>query len=517
MKIKIKAKILLSFVVVLILFGAAIGYTFYQLAGIERNMGEIHEQTSRDDLINDIRFEVAMEGSNFKEYSITHDPALLVSYQDRNENIIKQVQELIDLTRRQHYLDIINEINVLHEQYVSSINNQVLPLVNENDLEQGALVYTSTAKPLADALIAKIDEYKTIRSDELANLNNETLSGIVRTETLIIILGIISLLASLILGIFMSNAITNPINRLVDQVAKGDLASKFEVNTNDEIKDLAHAFNSLLEKLRGLVEKIITNSGHLASNSEQLSAISQEAGSAADEIASTTNEVASTAQQAAENARQTSEKSIEVEKNANLGGQAITEVITKMNDIKEAVQDSGSEVSGLNEKTIKVGQIIDVITGIADQTNLLALNAAIEAARAGEQGRGFAVVAEEVRKLAEQSASAAKEINEIITGITGSMEKATASTQHGEKIVLEGVELINEVGKQLDKIIVDIKETVELIHEIAAGSEQSSSATQNLAASAEQVSSTVQQIASSSQELAGMSHDLQEAVHEFKV
>lgn len=520
MKLGIKGKIILSFVVVLVLFGAAIGYTFYHLTDIKNNMEEIQKQIVRDSSIDDIRYEVAMEGSNFKEYSITHDPALLNSYQDRSSVVSKNVKELIDITRRQQYLVLIEEIDVLHEQYVSSINERVLPLISQGDLEEGARVYSNDAKPLSDALVATIDKYKNARTDELTSIYNNTLSDVIATETTIGVLGLVSLLLSLLFAVFVGNSITNPVKRLVDEakrVAGGDLTSEIEAKSKDEVGDLVGAFNAMVDQLRDLVDKVMKNSDNLASNSEQLTAISEEVSSAVDEIASTTNQVASTAHNAADNARQTSEKSIEVEKNANLGGQALNEAVTKMNEIKEAVQDSGHEVSGLNEKTIKVGQIIDVITGIADQTNLLALNAAIEAARAGEQGRGFAVVAEEVRKLAEQSASAAKEINEIISGITGSMEKATSSTQHGEKIVLEGVELINEVGKQLDKIIVDIKENVDLIQEIAAGSEEASSATQNLAASAEQVSSTVQEVASAAHSLSGMSQELQGLVNQFKV
>ncbi|HZK18327.1 MAG TPA: methyl-accepting chemotaxis protein [Clostridia bacterium] len=520
MKLGIRAKITLSFILVLVLFGAAIGVTIFQLNGIQGNVEEMHEQVIRNDLINNIAYDVAMEGSNFKEYSITDDPALLRSYQDRFGDVRGNVQELIDLTRNQHYLIIVNEIDELHEQYVAVINEQVLPLINADDLEQGAAVYVESAKPISDNLVAKVDQYILEKGEDLANVDNETMSAITKTGSLVGILGIVSLLISLIFAFFIGNSIANPINQLVREarrVADGDLTREIDINSKDEIGELVGAFNSMVGKLRDLVGKVVNNADNMASNSEQLSAAAQQMSSTVDEMASTTNEVAAVSEEASTNAQHTSEKSIRVEENAAAGEQAVNKTVEKMNDIKDAVHDSGQEVAGLNEKAQKVGQIIEVITGIADQTNLLALNAAIEAARAGEQGRGFAVVAEEVRKLAEQSANAAKEINEIIEDVKNGMEKAVASTEHGEGIVLEGVDLAHEAGRELEQITVDIKENVELIQQIAAGAEQSSSATQNLAASSEEVSSTVQQIAASAQGLAGMSQELQEAVAQFRV
>ncbi len=349
---------------------------------------------------------------------------------------------------------------------------------------------------------------------------DEAFAPVKATMMKVVGVAIVLLLIGISIAFLIATSISRPINLLateVEKVAQGDLAVTVAVKSKDEIGNLAESFNIMVRNLRNLVVRVINSSDNLASNSEQLSAASQQMSSTVDEMASTTNGVAAIAEQTSFDAARTSEKSLQVEENAATGGQALNKVVEKMDDIRVAVNDSGDEVRGLSEKATKVGQIIEVITGIADQTNLLALNAAIEAARAGEQGRGFAVVAEEVRKLAEQSAEAAKEIDEIIADINESMRRATTSTEKGEKIVLEGVELTNEAGEQLEKILVDIRENVELVRGITSGAEKSSSATQNLAASSEEVSSTVQQIASSAQGLSGMAQELQEAVGHFKV
>jgi methyl-accepting chemotaxis protein len=195
-------------------------------------------------------------------------------------------------------------------------------------------------------------------------------------------------------------------------------------------------------------------------------------------------------------------------------------------------------VRNLGNRSNEIGRIVEVITGIADQTNLLALNAAIEAARAGEQGRGFAVVAEEVRKLAEQSRTAAEQISGLIGEIQNDTNNAVTTMDAGGREVAAGTEAvekagaafaaianavqgmvarIQEVSAATQSLAAGSQQAVKAVESIAAITEEAAAGSQEVGASAQEQSASVQEIASSSESLAQMAQELQRAVAEFSI
>ncbi len=212
--------------------------------------------------------------------------------------------------------------------------------------------------------------------------------------------------------------------------------------------------------------------------------------------------------------------------------------MSQMASIEKTVSSSAQVVTKLGERSKEIGQIVDTISGIAGQTNLLALNAAIEAARAGEQGRGFAVVAEEVRKLAEQSQEAAKEIAILISEIQSETDKAVVAMSDGTREVKVGAEVVNSAGQSFKEIVLlvneesaQIKEISAAIQQMAAGSQQivasahdidriskdAAAQTQTVSAATEEQSASMEEIAASSQALAKMAEELQTAVRKFTI
>ncbi|MDR3590740.1 MAG: methyl-accepting chemotaxis protein, partial [Negativicutes bacterium] len=212
--------------------------------------------------------------------------------------------------------------------------------------------------------------------------------------------------------------------------------------------------------------------------------------------------------------------------------------ITQMSQNEDTVTSSDPVVSKLGERSIVFCRIEDSIAGIAGQTNLLALNAAIEAARAGEQGRGFAVVAEEVRKLAEQSQDAAKQIASLIGEIQKDTDSAVVAMTEGTKEVRVGSEVVQDAGKTFQDIFAafnqvtgQIREISGSIEELAGGSQQivssvreidsiskeAASQAQTVSAATEEQSATMEEIAASSQSLARMAEELTQAVSRFKI
>jgi methyl-accepting chemotaxis protein len=219
-------------------------------------------------------------------------------------------------------------------------------------------------------------------------------------------------------------------------------------------------------------------------------------------------EMTKTIMENSKNAVRTADTAKQAKTAAEQGGKVVEETVAGMNRIAAVVNHSAETVKALGKSSDQIGEIIGVIDDIADQTNLLALNAAIEAARAGEQGRGFAVVADEVRKLAERTTKATKEIASMIKTIQNDTRGAVTSMNEGTKQVDEGIKLAERAGLSL-KEIVDVSQTVtEMIEQIAAASEQQSSASEQISKNVEAITSVAGQTANGTQQIARAAEDL---------
>jgi methyl-accepting chemotaxis protein len=339
-----------------------------------------------------------------------------------------------------------------------------------------------------------------------------------RTVTMIIIIA--SLLISVGFGYFISHIISRPLNkvvRLVDAVADGDLRETTDIDTKDEVGQLARAINQMVLNLRTTVGGILASSESVAAAAQQISATTEEIASGSSsqandaqtmnelfrELSHAIDSVASGAEEAAELSNQTMDIAKE-------GGKVVQSSIEGMNLVND-------QMSKLEADSNKIGEIIEVIDDIAGQTNLLALNAAIEAARAGEQGRGFAVVADEVRKLAERSGEATKQISSIIKGMQ-------LNTEHSVKAVAEGVTSSQQTGEAFKSIISMVNDSATKATEIAAASEQQSAQSSQVMMSIESISASTEEAAASSQEtaataqsLATLAEDLNRTVSIFKL
>jgi methyl-accepting chemotaxis protein len=209
---------------------------------------------------------------------------------------------------------------------------------------------------------------------------------------------------------------------------------------------------------------------------------------------------------------------------AKEGGIVINETINGMGRIAEVVRKAAVTVQALGKNSDQIGEIVQVIDDIADQTNLLALNAAIEAARAGEQGRGFAVVADEVRKLAERTTKATKEIATMIKQIQKDTEGAVVSMSEGTAEVEKGKQLADKAGDSLNQIIRGSEQVVDMATQVAAASEEQSATSEQISKNIEAISNVtqestagIQQIAKASEDLNQLTLNLQELVGHFKL
>jgi methyl-accepting chemotaxis protein len=362
-------------------------------------------------------------------------------------------------------------------------------------------------------------------------------SGLIRDKrnSFLLSLGIcgLSCLAAFLIVFFIVRALA-PLQELARQarmVAEGDLTVDVIQESQDEVGQLALSFKVMVENLRKAIGKameassaVADASSEISSSTEEMAAGTQEQTNQAGEVSSAVAEMTKTIVENSKNAVRTVETAKQAKAAAEQGGKAVEETVAGMNRIAAVVNHSSETVKALGKSSDQIGEIIGVIDDIADQTNLLALNAAIEAARAGEQGRGFAVVADEVRKLAERTTKATKEIASMIKAIQNDTIGAVTSMNEGTKQVDEGIKLAERAGLSL-KEIVDASQTVtEMIEQIAAASELHVNRSEAIEGNFKMISRCTQEtadsvarIAETASNLNGLSEQLQTITRKFKI
>ncbi|TAJ07395.1 MAG: methyl-accepting chemotaxis protein [Nitrospirae bacterium] len=296
---------------------------------------------------------------------------------------------------------------------------------------------------------------------------------------------------------------------------EGDLTKRVPVAGKDEINELAGWMNLFIEKLQGMIGKVAHVTDKVAAASVQLSATSEEMAKGADgltartaQTAAAVEEMNATVGEVAQNSGKAASIAQEAVETAKSGKDVVQETISGMQQLSDAVSQSATIIATLGKSSDQIGEIVRVIEDIADQTNLLALNAAIEAARAGEQGRGFAVVADEVRKLAERTTKATKEIGDMIRHIQQDTKGAVASMDEGTQKVNSGVDLVNKTGESLATIAERVTQTADMIRLIAVAAEEQSVATQQISGDLENVAKVSKESAGGATESAKASQDL---------
>ncbi|WAH38093.1 methyl-accepting chemotaxis protein [Alicyclobacillus dauci] len=381
-----------------------------------------------------------------------------------------------------------------------------------------------------------------------------------QTENLII--DIIVLILGLVIGWFMTNRMITPLKRLIGvahEIGAGNLTAKIDIQSNDEIGQLGKSFNQMTMSLRNIMNELTRTSLQLAASSDEFSSSAEETNKAAQQVGLTIEEAATNVhgqekraresisavdemikgvRHIADSAQSVSEAAITTTKVAGNGHQSVRSAVIQMSSVGESIEDLSELVNTLGRRTQDIGRIIEVITGLASQTNLLALNAAIEAARAGEQGRGFAVVAGEVRKLADQSAQAARQIGEFIVGIQSHTERAVISMQTAQEDFKQGIEAVNTAGISFEEIQESAKHVVDQIMDVSSASQQltesseqvlesigyisettsvTAASTEHIAAATEEQLAAMEQVAASANELSHMAEQMQALVARFKL
>ncbi len=551
-----------------IFFMGIIGYTGYHyLAQSDKNMNSMYkERLIPVKIVNECATNVRGSLGSIMELMVTNDEKKseqLKSDVEKRSTLIKQaLTEIGEVTSDPQGKELIANVQVAFEKQSQARDKVIQLALQKKDAEAYAL-YINDVEPLTKTLTGNLRilmDYYTDLSEKM-NTNNHQQFELAMKITLGTLF--ISFLILACIGWFIAKGITSPLRTMVlfcEKLSAGDFRNHpTGLVRKDEFGQLAEALVNTRTSIRTLMTSVNESAEQVAASSEELTASAEQSALASNQVAESITDVAhgtekqlaaahstanvveqisTTIQRISANANKIVEQSSQTSEKATEGNQSVNKAVNQMTSIEETVTSSAVVVAKLGERSKEIGQIVDTISGIAGQTNLLALNAAIEAARAGEQGRGFAVVAEEVRKLAEQSQDAAKQIAELISEIQQDTDKAVSAMSDGTREVKLGTEVVNSSGKAFQEISIEIKEVSEQIRKIsdeidqvATGSQkivqsvtqidelskQTSGETQTVSAATEEQSASMEEIASSSQALANLAMKLREAVAKFQM
>jgi methyl-accepting chemotaxis protein len=317
---------------------------------------------------------------------------------------------------------------------------------------------------------------------------------------------------------------------IVSQIARGDMTLRGKVTTDalgnvvDSVNYMLDNFTRVLERVRKSAIDVASNANEILLSSEDMSAGATQQDQEITNTSSAVEELTVSMKQVSNNAEASAEAARRALDAAEQGNRAVRDTLEGMQRIRASVQATAKKIKSLGDRSLEISEIINVINDITEQTNLLALNAAIEAARAGEAGRGFAVVADEVRKLAEHSRTATKDIAALIKAIQAETNEAVVVMEEGTKEVEVGAKLADQAGKALEAISSVVRQSAELVQEISLASKQQVRGTEGVANAMQiisnitrQTSQGARQTARTVEHMVKLSEQLNEALSQFRI
>ncbi|MFC0211714.1 methyl-accepting chemotaxis protein [Paenibacillus chartarius] len=563
--LRVSYKLVILVSVLLIFMGGISASALYSFQVMNRSITDMYEnRLLAIKWLNDMRVQnrgmesdmLYMAGSQNKEMiSFYHE-----DFQTRENKLGELMGQYMATPLDPEEQELLVKHDRLIPQY-KEIRTQIV-----NDAVNGKKAEAVAALAGSRELLKSINDIYTSLADYNAAAADEVKKQVDRQIAQARQLITVSLIVALLLGggmaYFIVRMITKPLRSmqsLMLAAEQGDLTGEGAYRSRDEIGMLTESFNNMVGGLRSVIRQVQGTAELVAASSQQLTASAEETGRSSEQISQTIQELAIGTEKQVYAVQQSSSVSQDISRRieeigvsskqavayseqaaerAGRGTGNVANAIDSMHAIDENVTDLKLVVSSLSERSKQIGDIVQLISGIASQTNLLALNAAIEAARAGEEGRGFAVVASEVRKLAEQTSVAAQEITSLIRAVQTESENAASSMETTSKKVTEGSAIIQSLGATFEGIKTVIEESLAHIQTVSSSiglaqegtasvvtsmqavaevAEQSAAGSQNVTASTEEQLAAMEQVTASANNLTHMAQELQTLASRFRV
>ncbi len=562
--IKVNVKILIMVVI------AVVGMAIIGIRGaVSINDGHEQMQQMYDVEMKSVELLGNAEGKmrtiQVRSMQVIADPTRLTELSKTQQKDISEMeailQEYATLAKMDGSADGLDEMLGYWDSFKKSMP-AVMTAVQQGGTQAGIDEYNRKGKDDTVKLRDSLNSLTNITKEE-AKAANEAATESGRISMMVMLITtIVCVLLLLAFSYKLINSIRGALNIMVhvcEKLSSGNFVVHTEPSQRkDELGDLQRALYDMTLKIGDLLKEVSKTTEQMAAASQQLNSSSMESANAATSVAQSvadaaavvvqqqtavtngTDSVASISQSVKSISQETEEVSQEADqaaKKAEAGNLVVEKSVNQIHSVEEKVRTTAQLVDELGARSQEIGAIVDTISDLAGQTNLLALNAAIEAARAGEQGRGFAVVAEEVRKLAEQSATAAQQIADLIGRIQDDTSKAVASMDSGRQAVVQGaesVEGLRQVFEEINGLVINVAGKIESMsdaiqhvagqsseitnhmEQIDTGAAKVADNMQSISAATEEQSASAQEIASASDSLARQAQDVQENLQKFK-
>ena len=389
-----------------------------------------------------------------------------------------------------------------------------------------------------DIMTQKINALKKVEDyiiSDLAKYCDELIQSAKSTLLFSISLKLLGLLLSLALCIFVMRSIVTPIQQLQKTIEHAeqnhDLVTRIDTQSSDEIGQMATALNRMFDAFQNIISHVNRDTVQVATASQQLAAVTERNSNEiaqqhceTESLATAMNEMVATAQDIANHAQRAADSANEANHEAESGKELVSSTITSIHALAEEIDSASQAIAKVEQDSLEIGGILDVIRDIAEQTNLLALNAAIEAARAGEQGRGFAVVADEVRTLASRTQESTQDIQSMIEKLQNQTKAAVNIMINSQKQAETNVSHAEKAGQSLETITESVNVINEMNIQIASAAEEQTAVSDeinrnviNIKDSANHTMAGAQEITDASDSLEQLSNNLSALVKKFDV